>query len=195
MLFGDYNPGGKLPATFPRATGQVPIYYAHKNTGRPPAAGNKYTSKYIDLPWTPLYPFGYGSSYTTFTVGAPRLDKTTLHPGDSLRVDVEVTNTGAVAGEEVVQLYLRDDVASVTRPVKELRGFRRVALGPGQSSTVRFVLADQDLAFYDAAMHRVIEPGSFRVYAGSSSEAVRAARFELVTPNARDVPMPEACPR
>ena len=195
VLFGDYNPGGKLPATFPRATGQVPIYYAHKNTGRPPAADNKYTSKYLDLPWTPLYPFGYGSSYTTFTVGAPRLDKPTLRPGDSLRVEVDVTNTGGVAGEEVVQLYLRDDVASVTRPVKLLRGFRRVPLGPGQTSTVRFVLVDQDLAFYDAAMHRVVEPGSFTVYAGSSSEEVREAGFQLVTPNARAVPMPDACPR
>jgi beta-glucosidase len=173
----------------------VPIYYAHKNTGRPPSQEDKYTSKYIDLPWTPLYPFGHGASYTTFTVGAPRLDRTTLRPGDSLRVDVDVTNTGAVAGDEVVQLYLRDDVASVTRPVKELRGFRRVSLGPGQSSTVRFVLADQDLAFYDAAMRRVIAPGRFTVYAGSSSDAVREARFELVTPNGRAVVVPEACPR
>jgi beta-glucosidase len=195
VLFGDYNPGGKLPATFPRVTGQVPIYYAHKNTGRPPSQEDKYTSKYIDLPWTPLYPFGHGASYTTFTVGAPRLDRTTLRPGDSLRVDVDVTNAGAVVGDEVVQLYLRDDVASVTRPVKELRGFRRVPLGPGQSSTVRFVLADQDLAFYDAAMRRVIEPGRFTVYAGSSSDAVREARFELVTPNGRAVAVPEACPR
>src|SRR5205807_2671861 len=126
VLFGDYNPGGKLPVTFPRATGQVPIYYAHKNTGRPPAQDNKYSSKYIDLPWTPLYPFGHGLSYTTFTVTAPRIDKTSLRGGsnDSLHVAIDVTNTGAVAGDEVVQLYVRDDVASVTRPVKELRRFR-----------------------------------------------------------------------
>lgn len=193
VLFGDYNPGGKLPATFPRATGQVPIYYSHKNTGRPASRENKYTSKYIDLPWTPLYPFGHGLSYTTFTVSAPRLDKTTLRSGDSLHVDVDVTNTGSVAGDEVVQLYVRDDVASVTRPVKELRGFRRVSVQPGQMTIVRFVLSDRDLAFYDATMRRVIEPGRFTVFVGSSSEAVREARFDLVTPSARPVRVPEVC--
>jgi beta-glucosidase len=193
VLFGDYNPGGKLPVTFPRATGQVPIYYAHKNTGRPPSRGNKYSSKYIDIPWTPLYPFGHGLSYTTFTVSAPRLDRTTLHSGDSLRVDVDVTNSGSVAGDEVVQLYVRDDVASLTRPVKELRGFRRLSLKPGETNTVRFVLNDHDLAFYDPAMRRVVEPGRFTVYVGSSSDAVKEARFELTTPAARPVVVPERC--
>jgi beta-glucosidase len=193
VLFGDYNPGGKLPVTFPRATGQVPIYYAHKNTGRPPSRDNKYSSKYIDIPWTPLYPFGHGLSYTTFTVSAPRLDKTTLRSGDSLRVDVDVTNTGNVAGDEVVQLYVRDDVASVTRPVKELRGFRRVSVQPGQMTTVRFAMSDRDLSFYDAAMRRVIEPGRFTVFVGSSSDSVREARFDLATPSARPVGVPETC--
>ena len=124
---------------------------------------------------------------------APRLDKTTLRSGDSLHVAVDVTNTGAVAGDEVVQLYVRDDVASVTRPVKELRGFRRVSVQPGQMTTVRFVLSDQDLAFYDATMRCVIEPGRFTVFAGSSSDAVREARFDLVTPSARPVRISEAC--
>jgi len=193
VLFGDYNPGGKLPVTFPRATGQIPIYYNHKHTGRPPDKQNKYTSKYLDIPWTPLYPFGHGLSYTTFTISAPRLDKTTLRSGDSLRVDVDVTNSGSVAGDEVVQLYVRDDVASLTRPVKELRGFRRLSLKPGETNTVRFVLSHHDLAFYDAAMRRVAEPGRFTVYVGSSSDAVKEARFELTTPDARPVLVPERC--
>lgn len=193
VLFGDYNPGGKLPVTFPRATGQIPIYYNHKNTGRPSQRENKYSSKYIDIPWTPLYPFGHGLSYTTFTVSAPRLDKTTLRSGDSLHVDVDVTNNGGVAGDEVVQLYVRDDVSSLTRPVKELRGFQRMTLGPGQSSTVRFVLTNHDLAFYDSAMRRVVEQGRFTVFVGSSSDSVREAHFELVTPSARPVPVPERC--
>jgi beta-glucosidase len=193
VLFGDYNPSGKLPASFPRATGQVPIYYAHKNTGRPPAEGNKYSSKYLDLPWTPQYPFGHGLSYTTFSVSAPRLARTTLRSGDSLAVDVTLQNSGSVAGDEVVQLYVRDDVSSVTRPVKELRGFQRVTLRPGESKTVRFVLTNQDLAFYDAQMRRVVEPGRFTVYAGSSSDAVREASFELTTPAGRSMSVPEVC--
>jgi len=193
VLFGDYNPGGKLPVTFPRATGQIPIYYNHKHTGRPPDKQNKYTSKYLDIPWTPLYPFGHGLSYTTFTISAPRLDKTALRSGDSLRVEVDVTNSGSVAGDEVVQLYVRDDVASLTRPVKELRGFRRVSLKPGETSTVRFALGNQDLAFYDIAMRRVAEPGRFTVFVGSSSDAVKEARFELTTPGARPVLVPERC--
>jgi beta-glucosidase len=193
VLFGDYNPGGKLPVTFPRATGQIPIYYAHKNTGRPPSQSNKYSSKYLDIPWTPLYPFGHGLSYTTFTISAPRLDKTTLRSGDSLRVEVDVTNSGSVTGDEVVQLYVRDDVASLTRPVKELRGFRRLTLKPGETNTVRFTLSNHDLAFYDSAMRRVAEPGRFTVYVGSSSDAVKEARFELTTPDARPVLVPERC--
>ncbi|MGH7712575.1 MAG: beta-glucosidase BglX [Gemmatimonadaceae bacterium] len=193
VLFGDYNPGGKLPVTFPRVTGQVPIYYAHKNTGRPPQRENKYSSKYIDIPWTPLYPFGHGLSYTTFAISAPRLDKTTLRSGDSLRVEVDVTNSGTVAGDEVVQLYVRDDVASLTRPVKELRGFRRLSLKPGETNTVRFVLSNQHLTFYDSAMRRVIEPGRFTVFVGSSSDSVKEARFELTTPGSRPVRVPESC--
>ncbi|HEX6068764.1 MAG TPA: glycoside hydrolase family 3 C-terminal domain-containing protein, partial [Longimicrobiaceae bacterium] len=133
VLFGGYNPGGKLPVTFPRSAGQVPIYYAHRNTGRPPSSTEKYTSKYLDVPWTPLFPFGYGLSYTRFSYGPPRLGTTTLRPGGSLAVQVEVTNSGTRMGHEVVQLYIRDEVASVTRPVKELRGFERIRLEPGES--------------------------------------------------------------
>jgi beta-glucosidase len=193
VLFGDFNPGGKLPATFPRALGQVPIYYAHKNTGRPPDAANHYTSKYNDLPWTPLYPFGYGLSYTTFTTSAPRIDATTLRAGDSLGVSVDVKNTGTRAGDEVVQLYLRDDVASVTRPVMELRRFRRVTLKPGESQTLKFYLGMSDLAFLDTSMTRVVEPGTFTVFAGTSSASVSEVKFTLTTPSGARVPVPEDC--
>jgi beta-glucosidase len=193
VLFGDANPGGKLPVTFPRAVGQVPIYYAHKNTGRPPVATEKYTSKYWDMPWTPLYPFGYGLSYTTFDVSAPRLSASTIGPSDALQVEVDVTNTGARAGDEVVQLYLRDEVGSVTRPVKELRRFQRVTLRPGERQTLRWSLGLNDFAFYDLNMRRVAEPGTFRVYAGSSSDATREARFTLTTPGNASVPVPLSC--
>jgi len=180
VLFGDYNPGGKLPVTVPRAVGQVPIYYNHKSTGRPPSDSDRYTSKYIDIPWTPLYPFGYGSSYTTFEYGEPRLSATEIRPSDSLVVTVSVTNSGEREGDEVVQLYLRDDVASVTRPVKELRGFRRITLQPGEARTVSFTITANDLAFYDRAMRRVVEPGTFTVYVGTSSDSTRDARFRVV---------------
>ena len=194
VLFGGYNPGGKLPVTFPRSTGQVPIYYAHRNTGRPPSPREKYTSKYLDVPWTPLFPFGYGLSYTRFSYGPPRLGTTTLRPGGSLAVQVEVTNSGTRMGHEVVQLYIRDEVASVTRPVKELRGFERIRLEPGESRTVTFEVELDDLAFWNQEMRRVAEPGHFTVYVGSSSEEVQEARFELVT---RDGPVdvPVSCAR
>jgi beta-glucosidase len=180
VLFGDYNPGGKLPASFPRTVGQVPIYYNHKNTGRPPSESERYTSKYIDVPWTPLYPFGHGLSYTTFGYANLRLSATRIEATDSLTVRVDVTNTGGRAGDEVVQLYVRDDVASVTRPVRELRGFQRVTLQPGDTRTVTFTLYPTDLAFHDRQMRRVVEPGSFTVWVGTSSADERThARFEV----------------
>ena len=194
VLFGDVNPGGKLPVTFPRVTGQVPIYYNHKNTGRPPSETDRYTSKYLDVHWTPLYPFGHGLSYTTFAYDAPRLGATRIGQGDSLTVEVRLTNSGSRAGDEVVQLYLRDDVASVTRPVKELRGFRRVSLRPGEAATVTFTLTPDDLAFHDTEMRRVIEPGTFTVFVGGSSADVREARFEM-TAGARLGPRRSAIPR
>ncbi len=192
VLFGDYSPGGKLPVTFPRVTGQVPIYYNRKNTGRPPTE-EKYTSRYIDVSWTPLYPFGHGLSYTTFSQGAPRLSASTMRPGDTVRVEVEVANEGRVAGEEVVQLYVRDEVASVTRPLLELRGFQRVRLAPGERRTVRFALDVQDLAFLDGSMRRVAEPGDFRVLTGGSSAATKDARFRLETMDGGLVPVSSGC--
>ena len=192
VLFGDASPGGKLPVTFPRAVGQVPIYSAQKNTGRP-ASGEKYTSKYRDLPFSPLYPFGYGLSYTTFRYGTPRLSATNIGPDDTLRVQVEVTNTGQRIGDEVVQLYVQDVVGSVTRPLKQLLGFRRITLRPAESATVSLSVAARDLAFHDLDMRRVIEPGAFRVMVGGSSADTRDAGFFLETPNNRSVPV-SGCP-
>ena len=186
VLFGDYSPSGKLPVTFPRNVGQLPLYYNHKNTGRPPSEGERYTSKYIDVPWTPLYPFGHGLSYTTFTYANLRMNKGQMRATDSLVVQVDVINSGQRAGDEVVQLYVRDDVASVTRPVRELRGFERISLRPGESRTVSFTLRPSDLAFYNQKMERVVEPGFFTVWVGTSSADERQrARFEVVGPQQR----------
>ena len=182
VLFGDHNPSGKLPVTFPRTVGQVPIYYNHKNTGRPPHPDQKYTSKYLDVHWTPLYPFGHGLSYTTFGYGEPRLSRAAMGPADTVTVEVAVTNTGGRAGDEVVQLYLRDDHASVTRPVMELRGFEKVELAPGESRTVSFSLGPEELSFWDQRMERVVEPGTFTVFVGGSSADTREARFTVEEP-------------
>jgi len=183
LLFGDASPSGKLPVTFPRNVGQVPIYHAHRNTGRPPREGEKYTSKYIDVPWTPLYPFGHGLSYTTFRYDAPKVARPKLALGDlRQQVSVRVTNTGSRAGAEVVQLYLRDDVASVTRPVRELRGFRRVELQPGEARIVTFELGRDDLSMLDERMQRVVEPGTFTVFTGGSSAADQQVKFEVAVP-------------
>ena len=179
ILFGDFNPGGKLPVTFPRTVGQIPIYYNHRSTGRPPQEKEKYTSKYLDVPWTPQYPFGHGLSYTTFSYGDVQLSASRIRATDSIVVSVEVTNTGRRSGDEVVQLYLRDDVASVARPVKELRGFARISLEAGARQVVRFVLGSEDFAFHDQQLDRVVEPGSFTVFVGGSSEGGKEARFEV----------------
>jgi beta-glucosidase len=179
ILLGDVAPSGKLPVTMPRVTGQVPIYYAHKHTGRPADANNHYTSKYLDVPWTPLFPFGYGLTYTTFTYGNLHVSRESIRGYDSLVVTVDVTNSGSRAGTEVSQLYLRDDFATVTRPVRELRGFRRMALQPGETRRLRFTLRPHDLAMYDRDMRRVIEPGTFTVWAGGSSDATLEAHFRV----------------
>ncbi len=179
VLFGDYNPGGKLPATFPRATGQIPIYYNHRNTGRPADTADYYTSKYLDLPSTPLFPFGYGLSYTTFAYSNLRLSATKITAGDSLDVSVDVRNSGDRGGEEVIQLYVRDDVASVEEPVKRLVGFRRIAFRAGDVRTVTFRIGPESLALYDRQMRRVVEPGTFTVYVGTNSDDVLTSRFEV----------------
>jgi beta-glucosidase len=169
VIFGDYNPSGRLPVTVPRTVGQVPIYYNHKNTGRPGDAANHWSSKYRDLPLTPLFPFGYGLSYTTFAYEDMRLSKDAMTVADTLRVVVRIRNTGARFGEEVVQLYVRDDVASVTRPVMELKGFRKVGLRPGESRDVEFHVTPGLLSMYDASMQYRPEPGTFTIMAGPHS--------------------------
>ncbi len=179
VLLGDYNPSGKITMTFPRNVGQVPIYYNHKNTGRPLDPNNKYTSKYLDVSNEPLYPFGYGLSYTTFAYDNLRLDKNALRMQDKLRVTVTVTNSGAYDGEEVVQLYIQDVTASVTRPVKELKGFQKIALKKGESREVVFTITAEDLKFYDRNMKYTAEPGAFKVFVGTNSRDVAEAVFEL----------------
>ena len=177
VLFGDVNPGGKLPVTFPRRVGQEPLYYNHMNTGRPPDANNKYTSKYLDVAWTPLFPFGYGLSYTQFRLSNLQLSAPRIRPDGRITVSVEIENVGPLAGDEVVQLYIRDVAASVTRPVRELKGFQRVTLRPGEKRRLEFILGAEQLGFYNREMRFVVEPGEFKVMAGNSS----ADPHELVT--------------
>lgn len=179
VLFGDVNPGGKLPVTFPRTVGQVPLYYNHKNTGRPPDANNKYTSKYLDIPWTPLFPFGYGLSYTRFKLTNLQLSAPRMRSDGSLTVTVELENVGQRAGDEVVQLYISDAAASVTRPVKELKGFERITLQPGEKKRVEFKLTSSDLSFYNREMKFVVEPGEFKVMVGPNSADLIEAKFEI----------------
>ena len=178
VLFGDVSPSGKLPATFPRAVGQIPLYYNHKNTGRP-TGPDKYTSKYIDLPVTPLFPFGHGLSYTSFGYSDLRLSTPRITPTGTVRVSVTLTNTGAREGAEVVQLYVHDEVASVTRPVRALAGFRRVSLKPGEARTVDFQLTPKELGLYNQSMKFVVEPGKFRVFVGGSSVGGLEAEFDV----------------
>jgi beta-glucosidase len=180
VLFGDVNPGGKLPVTFPRHVGQIPIYYNHKTTGRPPDANSKYTSKYLDVAWTPLFPFGYGLSYTTFHISNLKLSHQRIRPDGRVTVSVDVENTGRRAGDEVVQLYIRDVAASVTRPARELKGFQRITLQPGEKRRVEFTLAPEHLGFYNREMKFIVEPGEFHVFIGNSSASGVEARFEVI---------------
>ena len=180
VLFGDYNPSGKLPVTFPRTVGQVPIYYNHKNTGRPGDLKNHYTSKYLDLPLTPLYPFGFGLSYTTFEYNDFKLSTNKITNEDSIIVSVKVKNTGNYDGEEVVQLYVQDLVGSVTRPVKELKGFKKIMLKRGEEKTVDFTIHEKDLRFTAADMKFKSEPGLFKVFVGTNSVDLKESQFELV---------------
>lgn len=185
VLLGFHNPGGKLPVTFPAATGQEPIYYNRKRTGRPhdvPYASDKYVSRYLDVPVEPLYPFGHGLSYTTFDYGEPALSAAEIGIDGRVEVSVDVTNTGDRAGVEVVQLYVRDEERSTTPPVQELKGFERVELAPGETRTVTFTLAPADLVFWGMMDEWFVEPGWFTVMVGGSSRDAmgRTARFELL---------------
>ncbi|MFN2572330.1 MAG: beta-glucosidase BglX [Gemmatimonadales bacterium] len=180
VLFGDVNPSGRLPVSFPRVLGQVPLYYNHRNTGRPPEVSNKFSSKYIDVPVTPRYPFGFGLSYTTFKYSGLSLSASRARATDTVTATVTVTNSGSREGTEVVQLYVRDEVASVSRPVRELKAFRRVTLRPGESRNVELKIAVRDLWFIGLDMQPVVEPGTFRVFVGPSSAEGLEASFDCV---------------
>ena len=180
VLFGTVNPGGKLPVSFPRVLGQVPIYYNHEPTGRPCDTTFKWNSRYRDLPYCdPLYPFGFGLSYTTFSVTNLHLDTQTVSKHGEVTATVDVTNTGAQAGDDVVQLYIHDPVASISQPVRRLRGFQRVTLAPGQTLPVSFTLDASDWGFYDNRGKFVVEPGQIEVYAGDSSTATLKQTFTV----------------
>ncbi len=195
LLWGVESPSGKLPVTFPKTVGQVPLYYNHKNTGRPPRAydpakdwkvddeidtGLGYHSNYIDVELYPLFPFGYGLSYTTFEYGETELSTTKIRAGQTLAIRVPVTNTGSVTATEVVQLYVRDRFGSITRPVRELKGFRRVPIKPRETVVVEFALASDDLRFFNNDAVQVLEPGDFEIYIGGSSLSPLVGQIEVV---------------
>ena len=182
VLFGDVNPSGKLTMSFPKAVGQVPLYYAAKNTGRPLLEGRwfeKFRSNYLDVDNDPLYPFGYGLSYTTFEYGPVTLSTSEVSEGGSVVAEVTVKNTGKVAGKEVVQMYLQDVVGTTTRPVRELKGFEKVSLEPGETRTVSFEITPELMSHYNSELKLVAEPGEFVVYVGSDSRTKNSASFVL----------------
>ena len=180
VLFGAYAPTGRLPVTFPRSVGQVPIYYNHKNTGRPTDDQEHYTSRYLDLPSSPLYPFGFGLTYTSFRYADLRIARETVKAADTLLVTITLTNTGLRAGDETVQLYVRDEVGSVTRPVRELKCFQRVHLNAGGSTVVTLSLPVDALAFTGLDMRHRVEPGMFTVYVGPNAAEGLQGRFQVV---------------
>jgi beta-glucosidase len=180
VVFGKVNPGGKLPASFPYRVGQVPIYYNHLNAGRPCNKAIKWNSQHRDIPsCDPLFVFGHGLSYTTFDISKPQLSSSSVSRNGSLTASVTVRNTGSRAGDEVVQLYIHDPVASISQPVRRLRGFERVTLAPGASKTVRFTLDRSDFGFYDNESRYLVEPGRIDVYAGNSSKASMKDSFTV----------------
>ena len=182
VLFGDVNPSGKLTMTFPKNVGQIPLFYNHKNTGRPLPEGKwfeKFHSNYLDVDNDPLYPFGYGLSYTNFQYSDITLSAPTIGQDGSVTAMVTVTNTGKYDGAEVVQLYIRDLVGSITRPVKELKGFDKIFLKTGESKTVSFKITPELLRFYDYELNFVAEPGDFDIMIGGSSQSVKTAHLSL----------------
>ena len=182
VLFGNYNPSGKITATFPRSVGQIPIYYNHKNTGRPynGKGSGKFKSYYMDISNDPLYPFGYGLSYTSFDYSDVTLSKTSLKGDETLTATVTITNTGKYAGEETVQLYISDPVASVTRAVKDLKGFKKVFLQPGEKKEVSFAITTASLKFYNSDLKYNWEPGAFIIQVGTSSASTKSATVQWV---------------
>lgn len=183
VLFGDVNPGGKLPVTFPRQTGHCPLYYNHKNSGRPRYGHPVFAVGYFDTTCEPMFPFGFGLSYTTFEYANLKIDPAETGVKGRIGVSLDVTNTGKRAGEEVAQLYIRDLVGSLTRPVKELKGFQRISLNPGETKAVRFELGPEHLGFHDRSGKYVVEPGAFKVWVGGSSVGGLEGDFRLVGPD------------
>ncbi|MDP9230032.1 MAG: glycoside hydrolase family 3 C-terminal domain-containing protein, partial [Bacteroidota bacterium] len=183
VLFGDVNPSGKLTTTWPQNVGQVPIYYNHKNTGRPLGEGKwfgKFRSNYLDVSNDPVYPFGYGLSYTNFTYGDLKLSSTSLKGNQTLTATITVTNAGARDGKEVVQLYIRDVVGSITRPVKELKGFQKIELKAGESKTATYNITTNDMKFYNSNLKYDWEPGEFVIMVGSNSRDVKSVKVNWV---------------
>ena len=178
ILFGDYTPSGKLTMSFPRSAGQIPVYYNCLNTGRPFDPNNRFTSKYLDIPNDPLFPFGYGLSYTTFEYSPIELSDKNPKGDMKITASVVVTNTGNYAGTETVQLYIADPVASISRPLKELKGFQRVMLKPGESKKVSFEIGTGDLKFYNSKLDYTREPGEFYVYVGTNSSNAESASID-----------------
>jgi beta-glucosidase len=182
LLFGEVNPSGKLTMTFPKNVGQIPIYYAAKNTGRPLQEGRwfeKFRSNYLDVDNQPLYPFGYGLSYTTFEYGPVTLNAKEIEAGETVKAEVVVRNTGKVAGKEVVQMYIQDVVGSTTRPVRELKGFQKIYLEPGESKIVSFEITPELISHYNSELNFVAEPGEFVVYIGGDSQTQNSSTFIL----------------
>ena len=169
VLFGKVDPGGKLPMSFPRDVGQIPVYYNQLPTGRPYDPNNKYTSKYLDVPNTPQYPFGYGLSYTTFALSHLHLSANSIPRTGTVTATADLTNTGKVTGDDVAQLYIHEDGTSILQPVRRLEGFQRVTLAPGQSKKVTFTLGPANLGFYDDQGQFGVEPGTVDVYLADSS--------------------------
>ena len=183
VLFGDVNPSGKLTTTFPQNVGQIPLYYNHKNTGRPLADGQwfqKFRSNFLDVSNDPVYPFGFGLSYTSFSYSDISLSSSSFKPGEKITAFVTVTNSGNRTGKEVVQMYIRDMVGSITRPVKELKGFQKIELKAGESQKVTFTISADDLKFYNSDLKFVAEPGDFKIFIGTNSRDVKEADFKLL---------------
>jgi len=179
VLFGDYNPSGKLTISFPLSVGQIPVYYSYKTSGRPFRENLRWCSHYIDSPNAPLYPFGYGLSYSNFDYSEISLSQAEMSKNETITASVKVRNTGSYDGSEIVQLYIRDMKGSVTRPVKQLRGFKKIFLKKGEEKEVTFTISIEDLKFYDLNMHYLAEPGDFKVFIGKSSTEVKEQSFTL----------------
>ncbi|EUJ26817.1 putative beta-D-glucoside glucohydrolase [Listeria grayi FSL F6-1183] len=182
LLTGKANPSGKLPMSFPQTTGQIPIYYNHLNTGRPKTRQNaeeRYVSKYLDIPNRPFYPFGYGKSYTEFEISDVKLSKTEIALGEEVTIRLRIKNSGSRAGKEVVQIYLQDETASVSRPVRELKGFEKVNLAAGEERQLQFTLTADDFSFYLPNLEKIQEPGRHRIFVGTSSLAPEVALIQI----------------